>query len=60
MIINVYTVECILFFSLYVFGATFMKISSAVHQVFPNFPGGMASLAAIFNRSQYQFPSSHV
>ncbi|XP_029689228.1 TAR DNA binding protein, like isoform X3 [Takifugu rubripes] len=34
--------------------------SGAVHQAFPNFPGGMATLAAMFNRSQYQFPSSHV
>ncbi|XP_060930330.1 TAR DNA binding protein, like isoform X3 [Limanda limanda] len=32
----------------------------AVHQLFPNFPGGSASLAAMFDRSQYQFPSSNV
>lgn len=47
-------------FCLTSFGNAFMKISSAVHQLFPNFPGGSASLAAMFDRSQYQFPSSHV
>ncbi|KAM4610246.1 TAR DNA binding protein, like isoform 1-T1 [Polymixia lowei] len=33
---------------------------AAVHQLFSNFPGGSASWAAMFDRSQYQFPSSHV
>lgn len=49
-----------IFFVVLFFGTDFIKISSAVHQAFPNFPGGMATLAAMFNRSQYQFPSSHV
>ncbi|KAM4610250.1 TAR DNA binding protein, like isoform 5-T5 [Polymixia lowei] len=31
-----------------------------IHQLFSNFPGGSASWAAMFDRSQYQFPSSHV
>ncbi|XP_012728920.1 TAR DNA binding protein, like isoform X2 [Fundulus heteroclitus] len=31
-----------------------------IHQLFHNFPGGVASLAAMFGRSQYPFPSSHV
>lgn len=62
IISNVYAIET-LFYSIFLlsfFGTDFIKISSAVHQAFPNFPGGMATLAAMFNRSQYQFPSSHV
>ncbi|KAM8830068.1 TAR DNA binding protein, like isoform 3-T3 [Neosynchiropus ocellatus] len=31
-----------------------------IHQLFRNFPGGSASLAALFGRSQYHYPSSHV
>ncbi|CAG07547.1 unnamed protein product [Tetraodon nigroviridis] len=41
-------------------GVMGMLANQQVHQGFPNFPGGMATLAAMFNRSQYQFPSSHV
>lgn len=31
-----------------------------IHHLFSNFPGRSPSLAAMFERSQYQFPSSHV
>lgn len=55
-----YAFDFYLCFCLTSFGNAFMEISSAVHQLFPNFPGGSASLAAMFDRSQYHFPSSHV
>lgn len=63
IIIYMYAFDCIFLFA-FCFtssrNAFMKKISSAVHQLFPNFPGGSASLAAMFDRSQYQFPSSHV
>ncbi|XP_053096824.1 TAR DNA binding protein, like isoform X2 [Pangasianodon hypophthalmus] len=31
-----------------------------IHHLFSHFPGRSASLAAMFERSQYQYPSSHV
>ncbi|CAB1336920.1 unnamed protein product [Coregonus sp. 'balchen'] len=39
---------------------TSMESKSTVNQLFSNFPGRSPSLAVMFDRTQYQYPSSHV